>query len=240
MLKYLTSRSDRARFWRREGSVLDVNLVALRQAMEEEDVGQRQQKGSAVRYCSCGAAYLSRVQRGGDREARRKRQRANRERLRDDWTVSRILAQSLSSIQGGSDSRNPETTGELQILQQISVPSVEEKAGNLANSANPVYVGVSPHSHRTEKAEKSVKNEKKGDAGNGAATPEMVNKSKRKIADGLLLVVPTKIYGKSVRTLIDSGATRCFVTPSCVARVGLKGVPQDVFLELGNGQKYLS
>ena len=68
----------------------------------------------------------------------------------------------------------------------------------------------------------------------------MVNKSQRKIADGLLLVVPTQIYGKTVKALIDSGATRCFVTPSYVARVGLKGMPQDVFLELGNGQKYLS
>ena len=60
------------------------------------------------------------------------------------------------------------------------------------------------------------------------------------MADGLLLVVPTQIYGKRVQTLIDSGATRCFVTPTCVARVGLKGMPQDLFLELGNGQKYLS
>ena len=58
----------------------------------------------------------------------------------------------------------------------------------------------------------------------------------RKIEDGLLLVVPTKIYGKSVRALIDSGATRCFITPSCVNYVGLKGIPCDVFLELGNGE----
>ena len=43
-----------------------------------------------------------------------------------------------------------------------------------------------------------------------------------------------------VRALIDSGATRCFVTPACVTAGGLKGTPQDVFLELGNGQKYLS
>ena len=54
------------------------------------------------------------------------------------------------------------------------------------------------------------------------------------------MVVPTNIYGKEVSELIDSGATRCFVTPSCVARVGLKGIPRDVFLELGNGEKYLS
>ena len=40
MLKYLTNRSDRARFWRKEGSVLDIDLEALRQAMEEENTGQ--------------------------------------------------------------------------------------------------------------------------------------------------------------------------------------------------------
>ena len=48
------------------------------------------------------------------------------------------------------------------------------------------------------------------------------------------------IYGKPIRALIDSGATRCFITPSYVNYVGLKGIPRDVFLELGNGEKYLS
>ena len=31
-----------------------------------------------------------------------------------------------------------------------------------------------------------------------------------------------------------------FVTPACVTAVDLKGTPQDTFLELGIGQKYLS
>ena len=43
-----------------------------------------------------------------------------------------------------------------------------------------------------------------------------------------------------MRALIDSGATRCFVTPACVTTVGLKGQPRDTFLELGNGEKFLS
>ena len=60
------------------------------------------------------------------------------------------------------------------------------------------------------------------------------------MSDGLLLVVTARINRHSVRALIDSGATRCFVTPTCVATVGLKGKPQDIFLELGNGQKFLS
>ena len=62
----------------------------------------------------------------------------------------------------------------------------------------------------------------------------------RRIEDGLLLVVSTKIYGHTVKALIDSGATRCFVTPTCVMTCGLKAKPRDVFLELGNGEKFLS
>ena len=34
--------------------MLDIDLEASRQAMEEENTGQWQQKGTAVWYCSCG------------------------------------------------------------------------------------------------------------------------------------------------------------------------------------------
>ena len=237
-VKYLHSRIDRARFWRREGSVLIADMAALRQVMEEE-AGQRRQKGTVVGYCSCGAAYPSRVQRGGNRDARRKRQRVNRERLRGERVVSRVLAQLLSSLKGGSDSRNSEAIGRLQKLQQFSAPNVEEKKEDLSSKDKPVYVGVNPHSSRSEESVEKDKPTKRG-VSEGNATPEMVNKFKRTIDDGLLLVVSTKVYGREVKTLIDRGATRCFVTPSCVTRVGLKGISQNTFLELGNGQKYLS
>ena len=238
-MKYLLSRSDRARFWRREGSVLIIDMVALGHAKENDDAGQRRQQGVAVGYCSCGAAYPSHVQRGGNRDARRKRQRVNRERLRGRRVVSQVLAQSLSSLQGGSDSRNLETIGRLQKLQQFAAPNDEMKLQNQSEKDKPVYIGVSPHSSSTVDGGENQKSNKKGES-EGTEAPNLVNKSKRTIEDGLLLVVPTKVYGKSVKTLIDSGATRCFVTPSCVTRVGLKGISQDTFLELGNGQKYLS
>ena len=54
------------------------------------------------------------------------------------------------------------------------------------------------------------------------------------------MVVSARIYGRRVHTLIDSGATKCFVSPSCVTACDLKGVPRDAFLELGNGEKILS
>ena len=62
----------------------------------------------------------------------------------------------------------------------------------------------------------------------------------RKIEDGLLLLVSAKIYSQNVKALIDSGATRCFVTPTCVNMCGLKAKPRGVFLELENVEKFLS
>ena len=62
----------------------------------------------------------------------------------------------------------------------------------------------------------------------------------RRIEDGLLLLVSTKIYGHTVKALIDSGATVCFVTLVCVTTCGLKANRHDIFLELGNKEKFLS
>ena len=65
--QYLTSRQiDRTRIWRKVGNVLVVDTEALEQG-EKKQAGQLPQKGSVVGYCSCGAAYPSRVKRGGDR-----------------------------------------------------------------------------------------------------------------------------------------------------------------------------
>ena len=56
------------------------------------------------------------------------------------------------------------------------------------------------------------------------AGDEQLNKSSWSMSDGLLLVVIARINGYLVRALIDSIATRCFVTPACVTVVGLCGV----------------
>ena len=74
------------------------------------------------------------------------------------------MARSLSSLQGGSDPRTPEITGELQILQKFSVPNVEKGSSNLSSKDSPVYVGMESHTSRIEvekkETEKSVKKKK--------------------------------------------------------------------------------
>ena len=90
--EYLSkNRIDRTQFWRRVGDVLVCNLVALEQAKEEKTAGQRQQQGVAVGCCRCGSAHPPRGKRGGDHNARRQKQRANRGRSRDDCAVARIV-----------------------------------------------------------------------------------------------------------------------------------------------------
>ena len=102
-----------------------------------------------------------------------------------------------------------------------------------------MYAGITPQARRLEK-EKNEKEKENEEAEVGEKSGKENKTMSRKVEDGLPLVVPTRIYGKQVKALIDSGATRCFVTPSCVAAVGLKGISRDSFLELGNGGKYLS
>ena len=58
--------------------------------------------------------------------------------------------------------------------------------------------------------------------------------------DGILLVVPARIFGHEVRALIDSGATRNFISPAGVMKCGLTIESHNTFLELGDGKKVLS
>ena len=221
------NRLDRTQFWRKVGDVLVCDLEALRNSRMEEKAGQRSQKGSVIGYCSCGAAYPPRVKCGGDRKARRQRQRVNRGRSRDDCVVLGALARALNPFQGGSVPRNTGTPSKLQLLQRFTVAGSEKGSSIRSQKDQAIYVGISHPTDRLAKSDEEKENVK-------------TQKKDRSIEDGLLMVVATQIYGKPVRALIDSGATRCFVTPACVTAVGLKGQPRDTFLELGNGEKFLS
>ena len=73
---------DRARILRKNGSVLTLNMVALKKEMEKRDVGQWERPKVAVECSNCGVAHFSRLQCGGDRESRRQCQKLKRDILR--------------------------------------------------------------------------------------------------------------------------------------------------------------
>ena len=58
--------------------------------------------------------------------------------------------------------------------------------------------------------------------------------------DGLLLIIPVRVFGKQAQALVDSGATRSFVSPKGTVQLGLHCVMDDVVLELADGSKVLS
>ena len=65
-------------------------------------------------------------------------------------------------------------------------------------------------------------------------------KNPRQQEDGILMVVPAQIYGMEIHALIDSGATRCFISLAGVTTCGLSVESHNTFLELGDGKKVLS
>ena len=66
----------------------------------------------------------------------------------------------LSPNQGGSDLRNLEAAGRLQILQHVRTPSEEDGKVNPARQGDPLYVGItSQESSRVE--EKNLEKAKK-------------------------------------------------------------------------------
>ena len=142
LCEYLHNRVDRTRILRKVGCVLEVNLEALEQLKRERNAGQRQQQGVAVGCCKCGFAHPPRDKRGGDRMARRQRQRVNRGRSRDDCTLAQALAQSLNPLQGGSDSRDLATTSKLHILQQFSVAGNGNGKQIRSVKDSAIYVGM--------------------------------------------------------------------------------------------------
>ena len=95
-----------------------------------------------------GVAHSSHSSHGENCLERREKERRKRESWGDQRTVSQVLARSLNSTEGGSGPRILETTGKLQILDPIVIPSTEEGSPNLAKG-NLVYVGITSHlSHR--------------------------------------------------------------------------------------------
>ena len=129
-------------------------------ALEQEigrRAGQQPQLGTVVRHCSCGTACPSRDKRGGDRIARRTRQRVNRDCSRDDHVLLHVWARKLSPLQGGSVPRITERPNKLQLLQQFAGAGYKEGDQIRSRKDQATYVGISDPTIRSEEM-----NEKKG------------------------------------------------------------------------------
>ena len=63
------------------------------------------------------------------------------------------------------------------------------------------------------------------------------NKNRRKIQEEVLLMVPTRIFGHPIQALIDGRGNRGFTLVNGIKPLELSTMKQQIFLELGDGQK---
>ena len=163
-VKYLRS-IDRGRLMRRCGSLLMIDMAALRQVKEKNAPDQRQQqkKAAAVDCSNKRVTQSFRANRAGNRLERRQKERVLWESLRDQRTITQILAKSLNSTEGDGDLRNLATTGKLQILQQICGNSNGSNGStDPVKKASLEYVGIVPQLSDRLDDEKEKGQEKRG------------------------------------------------------------------------------
>ena len=110
------SDKERAGFLRKIGSVLVLDLVALRQGKDFKNFEKEQKYGMAIPKSGNaiqGTASTSRIY-SRDRHHRRRQERAVRLCCRDRRTVARAVEAQVNPIEDGTELRN---TATLQILK---------------------------------------------------------------------------------------------------------------------------
>ena len=213
------SRKNRADLVERYGPVVVCDLAAFTRVAG----GTGPDISWDVKKCDRQNIPSQKSRHQSNRLLRRERERRVRDSVREQRQVARLLEVAVSPSCGGTQLR---TSATPRTLCEISVVT-EDTSSGLRKKTESEH---KPQRHWTSISTVSTTEKKIDEGCKIDRTPE----------DGVLLIVPVVIKGKICKALIDSGATRCFVSPSCMTVAGLQGKRSDTFLELGNGQRVLS
>ena len=193
----------------------------------EEKIRRRRSQGTPLELDAQSPTTNSpRASRQSNRTLRRKKEQIAREHTREQQLVTRLLNEQLNPQDGNAQGQTV-TFSNLQSWRQgghaeTEFEENENEPEKLQESGeDSKFTGIVVDSGKKKKEKRN-------------------KKMKRVESDGILLVIPVMINGKQFSALIDSGATRCFVTQKCCTIAGLSCMPCDTFLELGNGTTALS
>ena len=207
MLKDLP-HGDRAGHVRRQGSIVTVDLEALTRERRNKLSADTTVAAMSM-HAPSGRPRATRVYLR-NRLLRRNRERKTRDRVRERRYVTSLLETLVSPMSGGTESCEGVTTSRLQDWQSI----------RLKKAITGVEMGdATPQEPRPQLS---------------VVSNEDQSKTVRTEDDGILLVVPARIFGSEERALIDSGATRNFISPAGVTQCGLNVESHNTFLELGD------
>ena len=206
-------QGDRTGRLRRQGSVVIASLEALTQAKETTSADTTE-AGMSMHPPSGGLkaprVYLR------NRLLRRDRERRTRERVRERQYAAQLLETLVSPTRGGTESCEGAAARQLQDWQSLglkrAIAGKEEDEGSSKEPQTQLSAVVAGYQSPVPRSEE----------------------------DGILLIVPARIFGQELRALIDSGASRNFISPAGVTRCGLTVESHNTFLELGDGKKVLS
>ena len=193
---------------------MTVDLVALTRAKEQKSADSTVARMSMP--LPSDRAKAPRVYMR-NRLLRRDKERQTRDRVRERQYVAQLLETLVSPSSGGTELCEGATTSKLQGWQSTGLKRVitgKEESGN------------------------SVPQEPQAQL--SAVLTGYQPPVPRCEEDGILLIVPARIFGREIRALIDSGATRNFISPASVTQCGLTVESHNTFLELGDGKKVLS
>ena len=206
-------QGDRTGRVRRQGSIVMVSLEALMQS--RNDMSADTTEAGMSMHPPSGRAKAPRVYLR-NRLLRRDRERKTRASARERQMVTQLLETLVSPSSGGTESGEGVTTSTLQGWQSTGLKKaiIGEEEGNSI-----------PYELRIQLSAVSSENQ-----------PPIP----RSEEDGILLIVPARIFGREIHALIDSGATRNFISPAGVTQCGLTVESHNTFLELGDGKKVLS
>ena len=207
-------QGDRTGYQRRTGSVVTVDLVALTRAKEQKSADStvaRMSMHPPSDRAKAPRVYLR------NRLLRRDRERQTRDRVRERQYVAQLIETLVSPLCGGTESCEGATTSKSQGWQSTGLKRAitdEEESGNA--------VPQEPQAQLSAVL-----------TGYQPPVPRCEE-------DGILMIVPARIFGQEIRALIDSGASRNFISPAGVTRCGLSVESHNTFLELADGKKVLS
>ena len=151
-----------------------------------------------------------------NRLLQRDRERRTRDCVRERRYVTQLLETLVSPMSGGTESCEGVTTSRLRDWQSIRLRRAitgQEMGDAVPQEPRPQLSVVSTEDQSTNPRDEE---------------------------DGILLIVPARIFSHEVCVLIDSSATRNFISPAGVTKCGLTIEPHNTFLELGDGKKVLS
>ena len=169
--------------------------------------------------CDPAQAQVRKSPRLRSRSARLARRRRNRRRLYCEELKRQSVAKlvQLVNLYGGT-TFNEDTPGLSVDWRNSTDRETGQQMGTITSSSKELSLA----------------------ACTAVQTTSAASAPKRELKDGLLLYIPIRIFGKPAKALVDSGASRNFISPAAVVRLGVFTTHENCALELANGQRILS